>query len=203
MNLADSIKEQTKDYGTGGGNSDFFKFDKAGVYKLRILNQPSVLAIHFNGKGNPAVICIGMEKGCKLHEEGIQNPSIKLVTYVIDRNDGSIKLAELPYSLSFAMQDLQQDSDFVFEDFPMPYDVKVTYDPDNPDPKAKYRLTPSPDKTALTEEEKASLEASVKAMTPDAYVEKRKAKQVLKNKGEVVEHPTAESEGINPDDIPF
>lgn len=179
-NFMDDIKNESKQYG-GGGDSSFFKFEEDGVYQIRILSRPHVLATHFFGKGVPAVVCVGIDEGCEYHKEDDKRPSIKLVTYVIDRRDGKVKLAELPLSLSYSIQDLQNDSDFAFEEFPMPYDVKITYDPKNDDPKAKYRLVASPKMTDVTEDERAELNGLMEKMTPEDYVEKRKAKQ--KDKG--------------------
>lgn len=202
MGFMDDINEEQKKYGGGGGNR--FEFENKGVYRIRILNQPKVLATHFFGKGNPAVTCVGIDEGCTYHTEKDDRPSIKLVTYVIDRKDGKVKIAELPLSISYALNDLQEDEEFAFENFPMPYDVKVTYDPDNKDPKAKYRLVASPKQEALTDEEETELAEKMKKQTPEQYVESKKHKQ--KEKGGVsqrnsdVEYPKEE---INPDDIPF
>ena len=203
MGFMDDVREESKKYG-GGGSDKYFKFDGKGVYQLRIVAKPKVIATHFFGRGVPAVVCVGIDEGCKFHRETDKKASIKLATYVIDRKDGKIKMAELPLSVSYSINDLQEDSDFAFSEFPMPYDVKIKYDPDNEDPKAKYRLQPSPKHTPITDEEQAGLEAAMKVETPDQYVEKKKER--AKGKGEPVstgsgiEYPTEE---INPDDIPF
>ena len=210
MSLVDDINAEAAQYG-GGSSGDFFKFEKKGVYKMRLLNRPKVLATHFFGKGVPAIICIGKDKGCTHHKEDDKRPSIKLVTYIIRRwNDEEkaagkkeqVQLAELPLSLSYSIDDLQKDEDFRFEDYPIPFDIKVTYDPENPDPKAIYRLQPSPQKTNLTSEEQKSFDEHMKKMTPEQYVEKRKAKQM--SKGNIteakVEFPTDNDIG---EEIPF
>lgn len=180
----DDIKQEQKKYGAGPG--DNFEFEDEGVYRLRILHQPKIVATHFFGKGNPSVVCIGIDEGCPFHKGEDKKPSIKLVTYVIDRADGKVKMAELPLSLSYALNDLQQDSDFAFEGFPMPYDVKVTYDPDNNDPKAKYRLVASPKQEALTTAEEASFAEKLSRLTPEQYVENKKNRQ--KEKGTTTPH---------------
>ncbi len=202
----DDIKNEQKKYGSGPG--DYFEFENKGVYRIRILNQPKVVATHFFGKGNPSVVCVGIDEGCPFHKGDEKKPSIKLATYVIDRKDGKVKMAELPLSLSYSLNDLQEDQDFAFEDFPMPYDVKVTYDPDNADPKAKYRMMGSPTKAELTQEEKDSLAAKMAKETPEQYVEAKKKRQKEKSgvtpstttKEDAIEYP---AEDINPDDIPF
>lgn len=207
MSNLDSLDKDIQKYGAGS-KSDRFEFEK-GPNKIRILNFPAILATHFiGGKGGTAVICTGIDEGCKYHGEGEKNPSLKLVTYVIDRRDGKVKLAELPLSIRYALKDLQSDEDYAFDDFPMPYDVKITSDPDNDDPKAKYRLVGSPNRVVLTTEEEKALEESMSKMTPEQYVEKRKSKSKEVSKSEIsVESASAPldypEETIDPKDIPF
>lgn len=196
MNFMDDIKQETQKYGGGAGSSDMFEFKK-GVNRMRILAQPKVLATHFFGKGVPSAVCIGIDEGCQFHGENHQRPSIKLVTYIIDRDDeDKIKLAELPLSISYSINDLQNDDDFRFDGFPMPFDVKITHDPDNQDPKAKYRLIGSPNSTELTEEQEKELADRLEKMSPEQYVEKRKEKQ----KSKEVEYP---QDDIKSEDMPF
>jgi hypothetical protein len=207
MGFMDDIQKESKQYG-GGGSDKFFKFDRAGVYQIRILVKPKVIATHFFGKGNPSHVCVGIDDGCKYHGgENDNKASIKLATYVIDRaNEATkIQMAELPLSISYAINDLQEDSDFAFSEFPMPYDVKVKYDPDNADPKAKYRLQPSIKQAPITEEEQKALDEAMKFETPEQFVEKKKQKEKEKSGNATapsggVEYP---KEDINPDDIPF
>ena len=208
MGLMDKINQQAEEYGTSaGGKPDMFDFDRPGLYRLRLLTEPEVLATHFFGKGSPSHVCYGKDKGCKFHDAGApkdekgnpKRPSIKLVCYVIDREhpDKGVQLAELPLSLSYALNDLEADPDFEFSEYPMPYDVKINHDPDNKDPKAKYRLTPSPKREVLTDEESAALADRLGKMTPAGYVEKRKRKQMEKD-GMIA--PPAEA---NYEDVPY
>ena len=197
MNFKEMINQEAREYG-GGGQSDKFEFDREGVYRMRILCMPKVLATHFFGKGNPSTICVGIEKGCPFHkEDAVNKASLKLVTYIIDRKDSKVKLAELPLSVSYSMDDLKNDEDFAFDEFPMPYDVKITYDPNNPDPKAKYRMVGSPKREELTDEETQELEQALTKMTPEDYVAKRKEKQLTKIEVVPAKYPTAEDEGID------
>lgn len=186
----DSIKEETKKYGAGG-NNDYFQFEE-GVNKIRILTQPKVIAYHFFGKGQKPVVCTGIDEGCSYHKETDEKARIRLVTYVIDRKDGKIKLAELPLSISYSINDLQEDADFAFEEFPMPYDVKITHDPKNDDPKAKYRLVASPKQEPVTADEEEGLNKALEKMTPEQYVDTRKNKQVAQ--GNPVEEDSSKME---------
>lgn len=190
----DTIKSESKKYGGGGGSSDFFQFEK-GVNKMRILIEPAVIAYHFFGEGQKPDVCVGIEEGCPHHKEGAKKPAIKLPTYIIDRKDGKVKFAELPLSISYALNDLQEDSDFAFSEFPMPYDVKITSDPDNSDPKAKYRLVASPVREDITATEGKAFDEAMAKMTPEKYVEIRKEKQEVA--------PVQPAEEYNPDNIPF
>ena len=190
----DEIRDERKKYGAEAGGG-YFNFDHAGIYKMRILHQPKVTATHFFGKGNPAVVCIGVDEGCQYHKEDDKKPSIKLATYILDREDGKVKMAELPLSISYSLQDLQNDSDFAFDEFPMPYDVKITYDPENKDPKSIYRLTPSPKQEEITTDEQDSLTAALEKKTPEQYVEDKKRKQKEKGgDGEPQKHEYPESD---------
>lgn len=206
MSLLDDINNESKNYG-GGARSDFFQFEK-GLNRIRIMAKPKVIAFHFFGKGQKPDVCVGIEEGCPHHGGDKDKATIKLATYVIDRKDGRIKLAELPLSISYALNDLQQDPDYAFSEFPMPYDVKITHDPDNKDPKAKYRLVNSP-VTGISKEEREQFEEEMKKMTPEQYVQKRKDKQTG-NTGASTVPPTDPDlekefpdEDIDPDLIPF
>jgi hypothetical protein len=192
----DAIKSESKKYGAGAGNSDFFKFEE-GIQKIRIATEPEVIAYHFFGEGQRPDVCIGIDEGCPHHKEGTKRPTIKLCTYVIDRKDGKVKFAELPLSISYAINDLQQDQDFAFEGFPMPFDVKITYEPKNPDPKAKYRLVASPKQETLTADEDREILVALEKMTPEKYVQIRKDKQLS-----LVKQKPEYPEG-DPDAIPF
>jgi len=207
----DDIQTESKRYGGSGGRGDFFQFEK-GENRLRILAQPKVIALHFSASGVKPEVCIGIDEGCPHHvpdekTKEVKKPSIKLATYILDRKDDKVKLAELPLSISYALNDLQKDSEYAFEGFPMPYDVKIISDPENPDPKAKYRLVAGRAQTDLTKEQMDELQAAMDKMTPEQYVERRKEKQ--KGNAEFEGKPEAEkkieypTDDINPEDIPF
>ena len=104
-NLTD-LDAEVKQYG-GHTSSDRFEFEE-GANKMRVLTFPVILATHFiGGKGGTAVICVGIDEGCPFHgdkapkdDKGNEKaPSLKLVSYIIDRRDDKVKLAELPLSV--------------------------------------------------------------------------------------------------------
>lgn len=203
MGFMDDVKQESKKYG-GTSDANYFKFEEKGLYRMRILTKPTVIATHFFGKGSPSVVCVGIDEGCTFHGEKDKRPSIKLATYVIDRADeDKIKMAELPLSISYGLNDLQDDEDFAFSEFPMPYDVKVMYDPDNTDPKMIYRIQPSPKREEVTEDQVGILEKKMEHQTPEQYVEKKKQRQKDKSvdgSSKGVDYP---KDDINPEDIPF
>lgn len=180
----DLLNQAKEEHGVGGGG-DFFQFDKTGEYRIRQLTAGFPLATHFFGKGQKSKVCYGAERGCPFHGEKApkddkgneKKPSVKFVAYVLDRRDGKIKLGELPYSVIKVVTDLQEDSDYAFEDFPAPYDLKITYD-SSASPADMYKTLPSPKIEPLTEEQAEELEEKMKKITPDAYTQKRKDKQM-------------------------
>jgi hypothetical protein len=150
MDLAQSLKDAEKQYEIGGG--DYFKFEK-GENKIRVLTTWDPLATHFVKIGGKDIahVCFGKEEGCPYHGEGApldekgnpKKPSVKFVTYICDRKDGDqIKLADLPYTVVKAIVALQKDEEYNFDDLPMPYDLKITYDPDQSG-SAMYNVLPS------------------------------------------------------------
>jgi hypothetical protein len=216
------LDADVRKYG-GSVSSDRFEFSK-GANKMRVLTFPEIIATHFLGAGGKtAVVCVGVDEGCPYHGEGAPKdertgadkaPSLKLVSYVIDRRDGKVKLAELPLSVRYGLQDLQNTEGFEFADFPMPYDIQVLHDPDNKDPKAKYRTTGIPKMVPLAAEEEAEFDEAMKRITPEQYIEKRKNKAKTGSSAPITSAedtreaplPTPDgypTEDINPSDVPF
>ena len=198
------MEEASKEYGIGG-SADYFRFEKSGTYRVRILTLCYPMASYFFGKGiKPKIAYSEMEKPKDENGEEIQ-PTLKFVGYLIDRTDGKIKLAELTYSVMKALTALQKDEDYTFADFPMPYDIKVTFDKDAA-PNDKYKVVPAPKQEPLTEQEAADLEEKMKNITPEKYVEKRKDKQREEDNatksydGQATDYPEEE---ITPEDVPF
>jgi hypothetical protein len=151
------------------------------------MNEPVLLATHFFGKGNGSSVCFGKDKGCPFHGPEHAKAALKYHTYVIVRartpeDEDSIKLAELPYSVIFAIGDLEEDDDWAFEGYPMPYDITVKCDKENSDPKQIYKTTPSPLRKPVSEGEMAILAEKMETRTPEQYVAERKAKSLEKAK---------------------
>lgn len=121
FNFGDKAKEVEKEHGVGG---EYFKI-KEGDNIVRVLSGYEVIASHFIGTGERRPVCFGKDKGCPFHGEGDEPAGIKCVFWVIDRTDGGMKLAEMPYSFASALRDLQEAPQTAFEVVPMPYDVNL------------------------------------------------------------------------------
>src|SRR5262245_11733803 len=100
MSYAEIIHEAESKF--GAGKSNWFKF-KEGPNKIRILDAARPYhGVGFNGE-----------------------PTTKYLHWVLDRADGKIKPAHLPYRIVKALGDLEKSEDYGFDGFPMPFDVTV------------------------------------------------------------------------------
>lgn len=180
------LMEQAKTEHGVGGSTDYLQFDKSGEYRIRQLTAAYPMASHFFGPGVKAKVCYGADKGCPYHGDGApidektgeeKKASVKFVCYVLDRRDGKIKLAELPFAVIKVVTDLQEDPDYAFEDFPCPYDLKITFNKETKAPNDKYKTLPAPKIEPITAEEASALAEKLKTSHPEQYVERRKQKQ--------------------------
>lgn len=218
--LKDQMKQDAEQHGLG--NNDFFRFDKSGNYRFRLLTPVMALATHFFGKGVSSSVCYGRDKGCPFHV-GEERASVKYIAHVIDRTDGQVKLGELPWTVVKEISNWENDEDYRFDSYPMPYDVKVTVDKDAA-PADIYKATPAPQRTEITPEESKALDEKLKKITPEQFVENRKKKQLEKHQQDgtwqkeqerrqkladnldelAAQRATNNGDGeVNPDDIPF
>jgi hypothetical protein len=185
MNLSDSLKQAEKEYELGG---DYFKFEE-GDNKIRVLTMWEPLATHFVKAGSKTTphTCYGKDKGCPLHDEGAplddngnpKAPSVRFVTYVCDRKDSDkLKVADLPYTVVKAITALQTDEDYAFDNFPMPFDVKVKYDK-NEAGAAMYSVTPSPNRESLPD---FVMDGMVNKKDVQRIVDEKKSKEAFGGK---------------------
>lgn len=164
-------QEQGKDY-----------FDMVeGENRFQLLTHAAPLALKWTGtKYEPA-------------EEGDSNISIKGVCWVLQ--DGTIKLAKLPYTVVKAIRSLQNDPDYAFEEFPMPRVIKVNAKGAGTK-EVGYSVIPSPNVTNIGP---GILKSLAERPSPEEMVEKMKGK-VSSRKSDTTNYP---SEDITPDDIPW
>lgn len=204
MSTRDILDEATKEY--GGSRGGIFQFKKSGTYILRILTKPVALATHFFGAGQKSCTCFGKDRGCPFHTEKDKDPSVKFVTYLINRADGKITLGEIPWSVLNLIGDWEKDEDYSFDGYPMPYNIKVIVDKENADPKQIYKALPSPKRGDLTPEEQAELATLLEKQTPEQYVQKRKDAALAAHASDGLNQEVDDgypTENRNPEDIPF
>lgn len=151
FNFNEELSSAEKEFSIGGG--DKFKF-KEGDNRLRVLSPGKPLATHRISQ-KEFHTCYGQDSGCPYHEQTSPQPSVKFVMWVIDRADGLVKLAFMPYTIMKALRDLQNNPDYEFDTLPMPYDITVhatkagTKD-------VEYSVVPARKNEPLTTDEEAS-----------------------------------------------
>jgi hypothetical protein len=119
MNINEMLDSVDKEMGINQGSGDWFKLAE-GDNRVRVLDTLEPYASHFK-----AGACLGKADCdvCKSDPEA--KASVKFLCHVVDRKDGAIKLAQLPYSVARAIGDYQSDPDYSFSGVPMPYDINI------------------------------------------------------------------------------
>lgn len=120
----DAVNKSEHSQSSGG----WFK-PKEGSNAIRVLSVPEELFEDYHNG-----ICY---TGC-----GFKG-SPKFLAYVLDRADGEVKLYKLPYGMFESITVFKDDEDTKFDDFPMPYDLKI-HAIGAGTKEVKYTLTPSP-----------------------------------------------------------
>ncbi len=188
MSIKDQLKNGTKDFGLAKGGDMFYQFQE-GDNKMRVLTEGAVIGYHYFGKGSKPHVCYGISQGCPLHEndvdQKVQNVSTKYVSYVLDKRDGKVKIADLTYTVANKIAELQEDEDWKFESFPMPYEIKVVFKSDAA-PSAKYNVLCAPAKTPVDSAVLGILAEKMSKMTPEQHVQKKAERQLEDDKEEGV-----------------
>ena len=187
---------------------------KEGDNRIRILTDGEKYPEHNRfdknfENGDYVGICVGKEKGCPACLSGRLTPSVKYLFWILDNEDGTIKLAKLTYGIVSQLSELLKDPDWAFEEMPMPYDVNIRYT-ESAAPANKYKLIPSPKRTPVTE---TVLQAISDKKSPREIIEAISAKATkvpvtitpansdpMKPAFDSTNYP---NEDISPDDIPF
>lgn len=139
MNIKDDLNKARKDYGMSSG--DTFKIEE-GENRVRILAYWEPRASH-RLSNTQFVVCYGAENGCPYHGADDKQPSVKFVTWLWNKKSDQVELAFLPWTIVDAIGDFQMSEDYMFDGFPMPYDITIkatnagTID-------VKYTVIPSP-----------------------------------------------------------
>lgn len=93
------IQKAEKEYGLGKG--EYFKVQE-GANKIRVLSELIFNESEYKG-----------------------NPTYRFVCWVLDRKDAVIKPYFMPVSIARALGSMQEDPEYAFKDFPMPYDITI------------------------------------------------------------------------------
>lgn len=83
------------------GKGDYFKLQE-GANKVRLVSECLEHPGEYNGK-----------------------PTFKWLCYILDRKDGRIKPFFMAHTIYKQIEALQRDSDYAFDEVPMPYDITI------------------------------------------------------------------------------
>ena len=137
-------EEEAKKLGLGG---DYMKLAD-GENKLRVLCLPETVASHFLGAGQKPATCT-MNDDCPFCKKGVKK-SVKVLMYVLDREDETIKLGDFPWSIFTGLGDLAKNSEYAYKDLP-PYDIMITKTGTGME--TRYRVDACKNEDPLTEEQ--------------------------------------------------
>lgn len=214
MGFADSFDEETKDM----GRSDYYKF-KENDNRMRIMTEPKIKVSRY-GFG----VCYEGAPFCKKEVLEVESKQTgkevrldkKWEVWAIIRGDkkkdipDKFAIVDLPYTIAKEIKEyMSPDSEYHFENFPMPFDIKVKAE-NAGKTTVKYSIQPGRANTECTPEE---LEELSKKMPIETIIEKQKEKSRLKYENSPMNEDPATRPGrnnidypkdeINPDDIPF
>lgn len=193
----------------------FFK-PKEGANKLRILTTPVSYYNYFDYQG----------KRNYTSYDYFEKASNRFMVYIQDLGElggfeEQVKIYEMPTTVAKQIQALAKDEDYSFEDFPMPYNIKLTAT--NAGTKeVSYTITPSPKPSEVPSEIKEILatkktcEEIVKAKVDRTKKEEKEQGFKIAD-GEFPDVPEKKKraskdddlgsidygDSINPEDIPF
>ncbi len=176
--------EENKDVATPR-ESNWFKFLE-GDNQFRILIEPEVLYEKYK-----VGIC---------YTDCGYTGTPKYLTWILDKADNKVKLFKLPFTIFQQIAGYQEDADYAFTEFPMPYDLKITATGAGTK-EVGYVMLPKPVKE-LTDEEKgivAEKMAEEQTKTPAEIIARMKEKQIEKHKLEGKPEITDEKKDDKPE----
>jgi hypothetical protein len=179
FNINDAIKKEMDEHGIGGGGN-YYRIEEGNENVCRVLTVPATLVTYYDSQKKTFATAYGKDKGDP-RGEGDERKGVRFILYVLDRKDGKVKLAELPYSVWREIGGLQVNPDFAFSEIPMPYDVRITYNKDE-SPSAMYKVTASANRESLTEEQTKELNEKMEKESPESIVAKNKEDQIAEDK---------------------
>lgn len=138
---------QVKSGGNGEG-TPFLKL-QPGVNQVRVVGLPYEVDIHWEDGADGSkkrIVCLGV--GCPVCKAG-HVPSKRYQVLVIDRTDSKVKILEAGNSIFKQIKDYAMDADY---GDPAMYDFKIKKEGSGRE--TKYSVVASPNKGAITAEEK-------------------------------------------------
>lgn len=128
----------------------------------------------------------------KASPQAVGQRRFQWIGYILDRVDGQVKTFFMPHTIHKFIEDLQQDSDWSFDEVPLPYDV--TINAKNAGTKeVEYSVTPSPKRVPATPAELAALAEK----KPIAEVQK-----TIYDKQNIEDTTRAMESAFDPDELP-
>lgn len=176
-----ATRKQAEEAGLLGGG-DIYKYQE-GDNRIRLMSECLAHTSEYQGKRNFKWLC-----------------------YVIDRRDGRVKVHFMPHKIYKAIEALQINPDYAFDEVPMPYDITVhakgagTKD-------VEYSLIPARRETPLTDDEHDDLDNQ----TPLDEIQQKLIEKQQKNGSAAPARqetqrsaaPTTATPLLTDDDIPF
>ena len=179
-NFNEENKKDAEEHGVGG-DGIFYKLQDGNKNVCRILTPLVAYATYFIGKGSRPAVAYGFDKGDPRSRNTELKKSIRYIGYVLDKTDGKVRQAEFPYSVHKAIGLLQENPDYAFDEIPMPYDIRITYNKDE-SPANMYNVQATPNREEINKETTEDLEKKMKDYTPEKVIQKKKDDQIKLDK---------------------
>ena len=167
--------EQKYDIKSKEGN--WMKFEE-GENKVRFVSNDVDFGNHWDTQLKKSFICTGKET-CEYCKKGDKS-KVRFYSWVIDRKDNKIKLAEYGYMIHKQMESLAKSEDYGFEVTPS-YDVTITREGKNKD--TKYTTLADRKDSKLTEEEEKMIQDTCKPL--DEMIKAKKDKLLNETSTEI------------------
>lgn len=179
-----------------GGSSDWMKL-KVGENRIKLLTEPEEYVSHYSKDENKNYTCEG--ENCAFCIEGTLDRRTQFIAWIIDREDGKVKLLSFGWTIFKQTGELSQSSEYGFKGEVPPYDLIIKRTGEGKS--TEYFVQAARKETPLTKEEQADFDSQNDIKD---IVKKMKDK----NPGKVVEtkkggKKTDNEETIQDEDIPF
>lgn len=174
-----ATRKAAEDAGLLGGG-DYYKY-KEGDNRLRLMS--------------PCLPHNGDYKG---------KPNFKWLCYVLDRRDGKVKVHFMPHKVYKAIEALQLNPDYAFEEVPMSYDITIAAKGAGTK-EVEYSVIPARKEIPLTRDERDAFEEmkSLEEVQSALHEKAKKRDDEERSQAPQVDHDSGQMDPITDDDIPF